>query len=128
MLVLPFGEESDMSISTNFRSSLRQSDLHTSVERQGLALGAARERASRAASLSREHERRDRVAVDSWENEGGAPSGTAAPLSKREVPGKLSALQLSAHLFRDDTLLRAVILNGILVLIAGAALLVLLNS
>ena len=75
MLALPFGEESDMSISANFRSLSRQNDLHTSVERQGLALGAARERAFRAASLSREHERRAKAAVDCWENEGGAPSG-----------------------------------------------------
>jgi len=71
MLVLPFGEESDMSISTNSLSSLRQSDLHASVERQGLALGAAREQAFRAASLLREHERRDEAAADNWENEGG---------------------------------------------------------
>jgi len=60
-----------MSISTNSLSSLRQSDLHASVERQGLALGAAREQAFRAASLLREHERRDEAAADNWENEGG---------------------------------------------------------
>jgi hypothetical protein len=116
-----------MSISTNFRSSLRQSDLHTSVERQTLALGAARDRASQAALLSREHGRGDEAAIDGWENEGGTPSGTAPPL-KRDGPRKLSALQLSTDLFRDDTLLRALILNGILLLVAGAALLVLLNS
>lgn len=117
-----------MSISTNSRSPLRQSNLHTSVERQALALGAARERASRAALLLREHVRGDEAAVDSWENEGGTPSGTAAPPSKRNGLRKLSLLQLFADLFRDDTLLRAIMLNGILVLIAGAATLVLLNS
>jgi len=127
MLVLPFGEESDMSISTNSPASLRQRNLHINVERQGLALGAARERAARAASLPGESERRVEAAIDNWENEGGA-SRTVAPPSKRDVPRKLSFLQLSAGLFRDDILLRAVILNGLLVLIAGAGLLVLLNS
>jgi len=117
-----------MSISTNSLSSLRQSDLHTSVERQGLALGAARERAFRAASLLQEHERRDEAAADNWENEGGASSGRVVPPSTGDVPRKLSALQLSADLFRDDTLLRAVILNGLLVLIAGAGVFALLNN
>jgi len=43
-------------------------------------------------------------------------------------PSAKAQRQLSADLFRDDTFLRAVILNGILVLISGAALLDLLNS
>jgi len=51
-----------------------------------------------------------------------------APPSTGDVPRRLSALQLSADLFRDDTLLRAVILNGLLVLIAGAGVFALLNN
>ena len=56
-------------------SSLRERGLHANVERQGLALGAARERTRCAASLSRERERRLEAAIDDWENEGGAVAG-----------------------------------------------------
>ena len=116
-----------MSISLNSPSSLRQRDLHTNVERQGLALGAVRERTLRAASVSRERERRLEAAIDNWENEGGAAGGVD-PASRPNLLRKLSTLQLSADLFRDDTLFRAVILNGLLLLIAGTGLAVLLNN
>lgn len=117
-----------MSVSINSPSSLlRERDLHTNVERQGLALGAARERTRRAASVSRERERRLEAAIDNWENEGGAAAGVH-PASRPNLLRKLSTLQLSADLFRDDTFFRAVILNGLLLLIAGAGLAVLLND
>lgn len=116
-----------MSISINSPSaSSRERDLHTNVERQGLALGAARERTLRAVSLSRERERRLEAAIDNWENEGGAAGGID-PEPRPNLLRKLSTLQLSADLFRDDTIFRAVVLNGLLLLIAGAGF-VLLND
>ena len=120
-----------MSISINSpSSSLRERDLHTSVERQGLALGAARERTLRTAFVSRararERERSLEAAIDNWENEGGAAGGIDPGL-RPNLLRKLSTLQLSADLFRDDTFFRAVILNGLLLLIAGAGF-VLLND
>ncbi len=107
--------------------SLRERDLHTNVERQGLALGVARERTRCAASLSWERERRLESAIDDWENEGGAVAGVP-PVSRPNLLRKLSTLQLSANLFRDDTFFRVVILNSLFLLIAGAGLAVLLND
>ncbi len=117
-----------MSISINSpSSSLRERDLHINVERQGLALGAARERTRCAASVLRERERRLEAAIGDWENEGGAAAGVH-PASRVNALRKLSTLQLSADLFRDDTFFRAIILNGMLLLIAGTGLAVLLND
>ena len=88
--MLPFGEESGMSISIySPSSSLRERGLRANVERQGLALGAARERTRRAASLSRERERRLEAAIDDWENEGGAVAGVH-PASRPNLLRKLS--------------------------------------
>ncbi|WP_153023169.1 MULTISPECIES: hypothetical protein [unclassified Sphingobium] len=62
-----------MSVSPNFLSSpsTRRLNLHTSVERQGFALGAARERMFRAAHTVHGRERQLEAAIDQWENEGG---------------------------------------------------------
>jgi hypothetical protein len=108
-------------------SSLRERNSHTNVERLGLALGAARERTCRAASISGERQRRLEAAIDDWENEGGA-AAEVPPASRPNLVRKLSMLQLSADLLRDDTFFRAVILSGLLLLIAGAGLAVLLND
>lgn len=118
-----------MSISLNSPSSFpsRQRDLHINVEQQGLSLGAARERKLRAASVSHERERQLDAAIDEWENEGGTASGVALP-STPDLLRRLTTLQLSADLFRDDTMTRAVILNGLLLFIAGTVSIVLLNN
>jgi hypothetical protein len=111
-----------MSVSPNSSSSsssLRQRDLHANVERQTLALGAARERTLCADSFARE--RRLERAVGAWENEGGAVAGDG-PSATTGRPAKLSTLRLTADLFRDDTLWGAVIVNGLLLLLAGAGL------
>jgi len=50
------------------------------------------------------------------------------PPSRPHLLRKLTTLQLSADLFRDDTLMRAVTLNGLLVLIAGGAVILWLNN
>ncbi|WP_336952207.1 hypothetical protein [Sphingobium aromaticivastans] len=50
------------------------------------------------------------------------------PPSRPRLLRKLTTLQLSADLFRDDTLMRAVTLNGLLVLIAGGAVILWLNN
>ncbi|WP_340268444.1 hypothetical protein [Sphingobium mellinum] len=64
-----------MSSSPNipFPLPLRQTVLHERAERQGLALGASRERAFRA--LSQQTERNLQTAMDRWENEGGTATG-----------------------------------------------------
>ncbi|WP_176599417.1 hypothetical protein [Sphingobium sp. 15-1] len=108
--------------SLSFRQRARQAD----VERQGLALGAERERARCAASVSQDRERQLEGAIDDWENEGGTAFGM--PPSRPRLLRKLTTLQLSADLFRDDTLMRAVTLNGLLVLIAGGAVILWLNN
>jgi hypothetical protein len=50
------------------------------------------------------------------------------PPSRPHLLRKLTTFQLSVDLFRDDTLMRAVILNGLLVLIAGGAVILWLNN
>lgn len=117
-----------MSGSQQFQSSLslRQLDRHAQVERQGLALGAARERSRYAASLARDREQRMDAAIDGWENEGGTAVGVATPSSPERQ--KLSPLQILADLFRDDNILRAVIVNGLLLLFAGVGFFLLLNN
>ena len=107
--------------------SLRQRARHADVERQGFALGAERERARRAASISQARERQLDGAINDWENEGGTAVGMPPP-SRPHLLRKLTTLQLSADLFRDDTLIRAVILNGLLVLFAGGAVILWLNN
>jgi hypothetical protein len=117
-----------MSTSPNipFPLPLRQTVLHERVERQGLALGASRERTFRARVLSQQNERNLEAAMDSWANEGG--TATSVPPTPRLTIGpKTSTLQFSTDLFRDDTLGRAVILNAALVLIATTILVVLIN-
>jgi len=111
----------------SYSSSLRQRERHAGVERQGLALGAERERARRATSISQDRERQLEGAINDWENEGGAAIGMPPPAPPRLLR-KRTTLQLSADLFRDDTLRRAVILNGMLLLIAGGAVVFWRNS
>ncbi|HAF41143.1 MAG TPA: hypothetical protein DCG90_05160 [Sphingobium sp.] len=108
-------------------SSLPPGDLHIRVERQGLALGAARERTLRADTDSRDREMRLEAAIDDWENEGGT-ANPVAPASLPGLPDRIGGLRWLADLFRDDTLSRAVIFNGLLLLIAAAGLAVLLND
>lgn len=117
-----------MSTSPNiaFSLPLRQIVLHERIERQGLALGASRERTFRARALSQQNERNLQAAMDIWENEGGTATGVP-PTPKLAIRQKTSALQFSADLFRDDTLGRAVVLNAVLVLIAATILVVLFN-
>lgn len=118
-----------MSVSQHSHSSLslRQRKRHADVERQGLALGAERERARRAASISQDREQQLEGAINDWENEGGTTVGMPPP-SRPHLLRKLTTLQLSADLFRDDTLIRAVIQNGLLLLIAGGGVIIWLNS
>lgn len=61
-----------MTVSTIFPASERQLDFHASVERQGLALGAARERNRRVDSILQDRQQIMELSIDSWENEGGA--------------------------------------------------------
>jgi hypothetical protein len=49
-------------------------------------------------------------------------------MSSRPNPRQLTKLQWCADLFRDDTTLRLAIINGLLILIAGAAAIVLLSN
>ena len=109
-----------MSTSPNipFPLPLRQTVLHDRVERLGLALGASQERTFRARALSQQNERDLQAALDCWENEGGTATGVP-PAPKLTIRRKVSTLQFSADLFRDDTLGRAVILNAVLVLMAA---------
>ena len=117
-----------MSTSPNipFPLPLRQTVLHDRVERQGLALGASRERTFRAHALLQQNERNLEADMDSRENEGGT-AASVPPTPRLTTGQKTSSLQFSADLFRDDTLGRAVILNAVLVLIAAIILVVLIN-
>ena len=107
--------------------SLRQARTQADAERRWLALGAARERSrSAAASFSHAHKRQLTSAIDSWENEGGTAIGVA--MSSRPKPLRLTKLQCCADLFRDDTTMRAAIINGLLILIAGTIVIILMNN
>jgi hypothetical protein len=106
--------------------SLRQARRHADAEGRWLALGTARERSRRAAAVSHERKRQLTSAIDSWENEGGIAIGVALP--SRPKPVRLTKLQWCADLFRDDTTLRSVIINGLLILIAGTVAIILMNN
>lgn len=112
--------------SSNPSSSPQQASRHDVAERQWLALGAARERSRRAAAILRDRKRQLTSAIDSWENEGGTAIGVA--VSSRPKPVRLNKLQWCADLFRDDTMMRAAIINGLLILIAGTVAIILMNN
>ena len=111
--------------SSNPSLSLRQARSQANAERRWLALGAARERSRSAAAILRDRKRQLTSAIDSWENEGGTAIGVA--MSSRPKPLRLTKLQWCADLFRDDTTMRAVIINGLLILIAGTIAIILMN-
>ena len=112
--------------SSNPSLSLREARRQADAERRWLALGAARDRSrSAAANFSYDHKRQLTSAIDSWENEGGAAIRVAT--SSRPKPARLTKLQWCADLFRDDTTIRAVITNGLLILIAGIVAIILVN-
>lgn len=74
--------------------SLRQRERYADVERQGLVLGAERERARRATSISQDSERQLEGAINDWENEGSTAVGMPPP-SRPHLLRKLVAFQLS---------------------------------
>jgi hypothetical protein len=55
--------------------SLRQKERRIGVERQGLALGAARERSRLAVRALYDREQQSNLALEDWENEGGPVAG-----------------------------------------------------
>jgi hypothetical protein len=112
--------------SSNPSLSLRQARRQADAERRWLALGAARERSRSAAAILRDRKRQLTSAIDSWENEGGTAVGVA--MSLRTKPLRLTKLQWYADLFRDDTTMRAAIINGLLMVIAGTVAIILLNN
>ena len=112
--------------SSNPSLSLRQACSQANAERRWLALGAARERSRSAAAISRDRKRQLTSAIDSWENEGGTAIGVAT--SSRPKPLRLTKLQWCADLFRDDTTMRAAIINGLLMVIAATVAIILLNN
>ena len=112
--------------SSNPSLSLRQARSPANAERRWLALGAARERSRSAAAISRDRKRQLTSAIDSWENEGGTAIGVAT--SSRPKPLRLTKLQWCADLFRDDTTMRAAIINGLLMVIAATVAIILLNN
>ena len=112
--------------SSNPSLSLRQARSQANAERRWLALGAARERSRSAAAISRDRKRQLTSAIDSWENEGGTAIGVAT--SSRPKPLRLTKLQWCADLFRDDTTMRAAIINGLLMVIAATVAIILLNN
>jgi hypothetical protein len=113
--------------SSNPSLSQREARRHADAEQQWLTLGAARERSkSAAANFSHDHKRQLTSAIDSWENEGGTAIGVAT--SSRPKPLRLTKLQWCADLFRDDTTMRAAIINGLLILIAATVAIILLNN
>ncbi|HKY80899.1 MAG TPA: hypothetical protein VJM09_05435 [Sphingobium sp.] len=111
----------------DFSLTRRQQERHDGVERQGLALGAAHERARLAACTLHDREIQSAFALDGWENEGGRTARIAPRSSSGAIP-KLTTLQWSADLFRDDTVIRAVIINGLLLLIAAIFVIAVLNN
>lgn len=111
---------------TSTSEPMRQDQFHADVERQGLALGAARERFRLQDVLSADRERKLEEALDSWENEGG-PAHDASPASKPPIIKRMTNLQLTADFFRDDTLLRALAWNGLLLVMVVATVSVLMN-
>jgi len=102
---------------------LRQTILHDRVERLGLALGASRERTFRARTLSQQNEQRRNAPVEGWEDD---EVGVLAT-SSLDIPQRSSRFRLNADLFRDDTMVRAVIMNASLVLIAATILVFVYN-
>ena len=112
--------------SSNPSLSQREARRHADAEQQWLTLGAARERSRKAAAISHDRKRQLASAIDSWENEGGTAIGVATSL--RPKPLRLTKLQWCADLFRDDTTMRAAIINGLLILIAGTVAIILLNN
>ena len=71
--------------------SLRQRERYADVERQGLVLGADRECARRATSISQDSERQLEGAINDWENEGSTAVGMPPPsrphlLRTRRIP------------------------------------------
>lgn len=115
-----------MSTLQDNRSSLPLSQriLHANVERQGLALGASRERTRRAVLVSAEDGNRLQKALEIWENEGGSARGHALG-SQPKLFRELSKRETFANLFRDDTLSRAVVMNGLLLLVAALGVFIL---
>lgn len=111
---------------TPFQLPLRQTVLHDRAERLGLALGAARERTLRAGFISVTDENSLNTAIDRWENEGGSPSDALASRSFT-MPRSASIFRFSADLFRDDTLIRAVMMNASLILIAATIIMFMYN-
>ncbi len=113
--------------SSNPPLSVRQIRRRADAERRWLALGAARERSRNAAAgFSLDNKRQLTSAIDSWENEGGTAIGVAT--SSRPKPLRLTKLQWCADLFRDDTTMRAAIINGLLMVIAATVAIILLNN
>ena len=100
--------------STSFKLPLRQSVLHDRVERLGLALGAARERTMRASLTSVPGETVPDKVIDGWRHEVSTPSDASASRSFT-TPRSMKMCWSSADLFRDDTSMRAVIMNASLI-------------
>ena len=105
-----------MSPLQNPSSSLppRQLAYHASVERQGLALGASRERArcasSSLADISRSPDEADQNKYDQMKS--------SDPELDRVGYKKADILQEIAELFRDDTWPRALFMNSLLLITA----------
>lgn len=111
---------SDLS-NTSFPLPLRQTVLHDRVEQLALALGAARERTVRDLTISASEQDDLNNAINAWDNEGGSTSDALATrgLSTQQRAGRF---RFRADLFRDDTLGRAIIWNGLILTIAATVI------